>query len=85
MCGQRVEAVQEWAQLHTSGGRGCPCTCLATYGEDTVLSGGEDGRMALVSPGQAAPVRVLGKWGCLCVCEYEWLCVCVNMSVCVCV
>lgn len=58
---QRVEAVQDWAELHHSGGRGCPCTCLATYGEDVILTGGEDGRMALVTPGQATPVRVLEK------------------------
>ncbi|XP_070189905.1 nucleoporin Nup43-like isoform X2 [Littorina saxatilis] len=58
---QRVEAVQEWPDLHISGGRRCPCTCLATYGEDTMLSGGEDGRIAMLSPGQAAPVRVLEK------------------------
>lgn len=58
---QRVEAVQEWAELHNSGGRSCPCTCLAVYSQDCLLSGGEDGRLALLSPGQAAPVRVLDK------------------------
>ena len=56
-----MEAVQEWVDLHSSGGRGCPCTCLAVYGEDAILSGGEDGRIALVSPGHPVPVRVLGK------------------------
>ena len=56
-----MEAVKEWVDLHSTGGRGCPCTCLAVYGEDAILSGGEDGRIALVSPGHPAPVRVLGK------------------------
>ena len=78
VCGQRVEAVHQWAQLHSSGGRGCPCTCLAVYGEDTILSGGEDGRIALISPGQPVPVRVLGECVFVCVCSF----VCVDAKVC---
>lgn len=58
---QTLEVVQEWVELHHSGGRGCPCTCLAVYGEDVILTGGEDGCMNLVAPGQAKPVRVFQK------------------------
>ncbi|KAL8599017.1 hypothetical protein ACOMHN_006826 [Nucella lapillus] len=59
---QLLEVAQEWRALHHGVGESSsPCTCLATYGQDCLLSGGEDGRLALISPGQAAPVRVLEK------------------------
>ncbi|KAK7494805.1 hypothetical protein BaRGS_00013932 [Batillaria attramentaria] len=58
---QHVQAVQEWMNLHSSSGRACPCTAVATCGEDTVVTGGEDGRISLLSPGQTAPVRVLER------------------------
>lgn len=57
-----IEPVKRWAELHTSGGTPCPCTCVGTWADDTIVTGGEDGRITLLSPGHNAAVRILGMW-----------------------
>ncbi|PVD28656.1 hypothetical protein C0Q70_11250 [Pomacea canaliculata] len=58
---QYIEPVKRWAELHTSGGTPCPCTCVGTWADDIIVTGGEDGRITLLSPGHNAAVRILDK------------------------
>ena len=57
---QQIKLAHNWSEVHRSAGHPCPSTCLATYADDTILSGGEDGRLVLLTPGRAEPTQVLG-------------------------
>lgn len=51
----------QWERIHRDlGGSGSPCTCIATQGEDMVVSSGEDGRVNVLNVAHRQPVRTIG-------------------------
>ncbi|XP_052236910.1 nucleoporin Nup43-like isoform X2 [Dreissena polymorpha] len=59
---QSLEDAMQWVGLHTGlGDVSCPCTCLATQGDDLIVTGGEDGRVNVLNVAHRAPVRTLEK------------------------
>lgn len=53
----------QWEGLHGHvTGCSCPCTCLATQGEDMMVSAGEDGRINVLNVAQRGPIRTIGMF-----------------------
>ena len=60
-CFQSLVPVQQWEWIHHDQvGKGTPCTCVATQGEDMVISAGEDGRINVLNVAHRQPVRTIG-------------------------
>jgi len=56
-----LKPVGVWDNLHSFGPSDpAPCTCLASRDAEWLVSGGEDGKLKLVSVGQRQPVQVIG-------------------------
>ncbi|XP_059175017.1 nucleoporin Nup43-like [Physella acuta] len=54
--------VYSWdKQHHFRTSDNCPCTCLATRGDDWIASGGEDGRVVISAVGQRQPIQTIEK------------------------
>lgn len=59
---QTLAPSMSWEGLHYDpGDNGCPCTCLATQGEDMIVSAGEDGRLNVLNVAHKKPVRTIDK------------------------
>jgi hypothetical protein len=59
---QTLAPSMRWEGLHYDpGDNGCPCTCLATQGEDMIVSAGEDGRLNVLNVAHKKPVRTIGN------------------------
>lgn len=59
---QTLVKATKWSNIHHDpGDSGCPCTCLATQGEDMIVSAGEDGRVNVLNVSHKKPVRTIDK------------------------
>lgn len=72
-----MEPAARWEGLHYNpSGKGCPCTCVATQGDDLVVSSGEDGRVNVINVARSAPLRTIGEYG-------DYLCLYIELFDCV--
>ncbi|XP_041353900.1 nucleoporin Nup43-like isoform X2 [Gigantopelta aegis] len=55
---QTLTQSYQWEKLHWVKNQSCPCTCLATRGEEMLVTGGEDGRLIVLAVGHTQPITV---------------------------
>ncbi|KAL4232719.1 Nucleoporin Nup43 [Mactra antiquata] len=59
---QELNISSKWEGIHHyPSGKGCPCTCVATQGDDLVVSAGEDGRINVLNVSRKEPLRTIDK------------------------
>ncbi|XP_074662693.1 nucleoporin Nup43-like [Tubulanus polymorphus] len=59
---QAISCQQSWDRIHYHYGNNvCPCTCLATKGDNTIVTCGEDGRLNIIDINCKVPARIIEK------------------------
>lgn len=59
---QTLAVDTQWQRIHYDiDGKGSTCTCLAVYGEDMMVTGGEDGRINVLNLTHGQPLRNIDK------------------------
>ncbi|XP_050392857.1 nucleoporin Nup43 [Patella vulgata] len=58
---QGIDMINSWDRLHEFNGQSTPCTCVSSRGDDMIVTGGEDGRLAILNITQTKPVRIIEK------------------------
>ncbi|XP_052810135.1 nucleoporin Nup43-like [Mya arenaria] len=57
-----LEEASHWSGIHSGLGHvSCACTCVATQGEDLLVSAGEDGRINVLNISHRTPIRTIKK------------------------
>ena len=62
---QRIAVCQEWESLHklNHSHMSTPCTCITVTPSNTIVSGGEDGRLCIITPDRPRAVQSIGQLG----------------------
>ena len=60
---QTLSVTPVWEGLHHLPVSRCPCTGLASKGDDTFVSVGEDGRLNMMNVERRQPTRTIGEYG----------------------
>lgn len=56
---EKLRLERRWDRLHHHANQPCPCSCLASKGDDSFVSAGEDGRIAIVRLEDSRPATVI--------------------------